>query len=217
MRWLPGRSRRRRGRDPSGRAWSAGRRGWRVGGDREPLDRRDLDAVAPHGLDLGRVVGQQPHRQQPERAEDRRAGGILPAVHGQVELELRVDGVEPGVLQGVGLQLRDEPDTAALVSTQVDEHAALGRDPLQGTLELGPAVAPQRPEGVTGEALGVQSHQRVRSRGTTRADQRHVLVTGEPVAEPDGRELAVPGGQRRLGEGLDPVVQLPPGDRAARW
>ena len=91
--------------------------------------------------------------------QDRRTGGVLPGVDGQPEGGLRVDGVGAAVLLGVGAQLVDEPDAAALVTAEVDDDAALAADPRQGRLQLRAAVAAQGAEGVAGEALGVQAGQ----------------------------------------------------------
>ena len=111
----------------------------------------------------------------PEVGKDGRARGVLAGVDGQPELDLGVDGVEPGVLQRVGLELGDQADAAALVAAQVDDHAALGRDPLQRALELRAAVAALRAEDVAGEALRVQPDQGRTAPQAPRADQGEVL------------------------------------------
>ncbi len=62
------------------------------------------------------------------------------------------------VLLDVRPQLVDQADAPALVAGGVHEHAAvLGRDPAHGQPQLHAAVAPQRAERVTGEALGVEA------------------------------------------------------------
>ena len=123
----------------------------------QTLDGDDVDAQLSQGRDLGRVVRQQDDLGRPEVVQDRRAGGVLPRVDGQPEGGLRIDGVGAGVLLGVGAQLVDEPDATALVTAEVDDDAALAADPRQRRLQLGSAVAAQRPERVAGQALGVQA------------------------------------------------------------
>ncbi len=122
----------------------------------QPLDCDDVDAEVAQGRDLVRVVRQQDELGRTEVVQDRGAGGVLPRVDGQAQGGLRVDGVGARVLLGVGAQLVDEADAAALVAAEVDDDPALAADPGQRRLQLGSAVAPQRPEGVAGQALGVQ-------------------------------------------------------------
>ena len=92
--------------------------------------------------------------------EDLRADAVVAQVGGEAELQVRLDGVEPAVLQRVGAQLVREPDAAALLA-QVEQHAraALG-DRAQRRVQLRAAVAALRAEHVAGEALRVHAHQR---------------------------------------------------------
>jgi hypothetical protein len=86
-----------------------------VGGgdlDGELLD--DLEAVAGDGVDLLGVVGEEAHLADAEVEEDLRAGAVLAEVGGQAELEVGLDGVGALVLEGVGLELVDQADAAAL-------------------------------------------------------------------------------------------------------
>ena len=98
---------------------------------------------------------------QPEVDEDLRADAVVAQVGGQAELEVRVDGVEPLLLQLVGAQLVQQADAAALLR-EVEQHAAaLLLDHRERRLELLAAVAAQRVEDVAGEALGVHAHEHV--------------------------------------------------------
>ena len=96
------------------------------------------------------------------------------------EREVRLVGVDPGVLQRVRLELRVEPDAAALLP-QVEEVAAGLGDALDGLAQLRPAVAALAPEHVSGEALAVG------------ADQRHAALVrrmgGSAIAEREGEVL----------------------------
>ena len=119
---------------------------------RDPLG--DLEAEALEAAVLGRVVRDEPHRGDAEVDEDLRADAVLPAVDGQAELEVGVDGVAALLLQAVGGDLVADADAAALVAAEVHDHAAaLLGDDLHGRVELDAAVAAQRAEHVAGEAL----------------------------------------------------------------
>ena len=98
---------------------------------------------------------------QAEVDEDLRADAVVAQVDRQAELEVGVDGVEPAVLQLVGVELVEQADPAALLG-EVEQHAAaLALDHRQRRLELLAAVAAQRVEDVAGQALGVHAHEHV--------------------------------------------------------
>src|SRR5437899_793672 len=89
---------------------------------------------------------------------------------------VRLDGIEPLILQGVGPQLVHEPDPTTLLP-QVEEYpATLLRDAGQRGVQLVGAVAAIRVEHVAGKALGVDANEdRLAARhGAHR--QRDVLV-----------------------------------------
>ncbi len=118
-----------------------------------------------------------------------------------------------GVLQLVGLQLVHQPDAAALVAAHVQHHAAaLPSDHLQRGVELRAAVAAQRSEHVTGQALGVHADQHVVPvsvrAGDVAADQRDVLDVVVEGGVADRAELAVPGRDAGLGDALDVLLVL---------
>ena len=146
--------------------------------------------------------------------QDRGPRGVVAGVDGQAERGLRVDRVGAGVLLGVGAQLVDEPDAATLVAAEVDDDPALAADAGQRSPAAGPAVAPERAEGVAGQALAVQARTRTGPRGPqpARADEGDVLVAGQGVAVAVGREGAVDRRDAGRREPLDPVVALAPGD-----
>ena len=120
------------------------------------------------GRHLGRVVREQDDPSHPEVVEHGRAGGVLARVDGQAERSLGIDGVGSAVLLRIGAQLVHQPHTTTLMATEVDDHPALSATLAKDACELRAAVAPQGPEGVTGEALGVHPDQG-RGRGATRA------------------------------------------------
>ena len=73
-----------------------------------------------------------------------------------------VDRVGTAVLRDVRAQLVDQADAPALVTGGVDEHASpLGGDHAQALAQLDAAIAAQRAQGVSGQALGVEAHEHV--------------------------------------------------------
>ena len=89
-----------------------------------------------------------------------------------------LDRVLALVLELVGAHLVEEPDPAPLLP-HVDEDAApLGLDPLQGLVELEPAIAAARVEDVARQALGVHAdqHGRVAGHRAHHEGQRHAAV-----------------------------------------
>src|SRR5258708_29775796 len=67
--------------------------------ERDPLHHLQTEAVKT--TVLGRIVGQIPHGGDAKIDEDLGADAVLAAVDGKAELEVGVDGVEAGVLQGI--------------------------------------------------------------------------------------------------------------------
>ena len=112
-----------------------------VGGvrrDREALDGRDVDAVARIALRPwpGCSSAAAPTT-SPRAVRIAAPAAYSRRVDRQVELELGVDGVEARVLQGVGLQLGDQPDAAPLVAAQVDERRRPRRRSAPATARAG--------------------------------------------------------------------------------
>ncbi len=117
------------------------------------------------GLELGGLVGvvaQQPDPVGADRAEHLGAGAVVPLVLAAAQREVRLVGVEAGVLQRVGVELGVEADAATLLA-QVEQEPALLGDPLDRLAQLRAAVAPLRPEHVAGEALAVRPDERRRT------------------------------------------------------
>ena len=170
-------------------------------------------AVQPHPL--GRVVGQQPHRADPQVDQDLGADSVISGIGGQPELEVGVHGVFAGVLQLVGLQFVHQPDAAALVAAHVQHHAApLPSDHRQRGIELGSAVATTGAEHVTGQALGVHAHQHVVTLTVGAADvatyQRHVFDLFIDAGVADRAKLPVPRRDTGFGDARDVLLVLAP-------
>ena len=99
------------------------------------------------------------------------------------EGDVRLVGVEAGVLQRIRVELGVEADAATLLA-QVEQEAAVGRDALHGLAQLRTAVAALRPEDVTGQAFAVRAHER------GLAAVGRALQGAPPVAEPEQQVLA---------------------------
>ncbi len=96
---------------------------------------------------------------------------------GRPSSRVGVHGVVALLLEAVGTDLVAEADAATLVAAQVDQHAEpLPVDGLHRGVELHTAVAAQRVEDVTGEALRVHTHEHVVLALHRTADHGHVLL-----------------------------------------
>ena len=144
---------------------------------------------------------------QAEVLEDLQADAVVARVGAVAEGEVGLDGVEPLVLEGVGPELLDQADPAALLG-QVDQGAdPLVADHLEGQVELVAAVAAERVEQVAGEAGRVHPDQRGR-RPSARSPMTMAIgsLPGScltPVA--DDPAPAVAGRQLGLGEPVRPA------------
>ena len=89
----------------------------------------DGQAESRDAGDLLRIVREHTDRGQTEVGEDLRADAVLSRVGRKPELEVRLDGVEPGLLQLVGQELVEETDPATLLGEVEQDTAALDLDP----------------------------------------------------------------------------------------
>ncbi len=85
---------------------------------------------------------------------------VVAQLGGEAELLVGLDGIEPFLLQLVGVNLRRQADAAAFLP-HVKQHAVAGGfDLRERGVELVAAIAAQRAEDVAGEALAVHAHER---------------------------------------------------------
>ena len=140
-----------------------------------------LDAVLHELTALLGVVAEQPDRRDAEVAQHVGRGAVLTGVGGQAERQVGVEGVEAVLLQPVGAQLVDEPDASALVAAQVDDDPAVVADRVEGGVELRPALALERAEGLAGQALGVDPHERPVGGGGPSGPQATIAMWSAPV------------------------------------
>ena len=121
----------------------------------------DREAVALESVDLLRVVGQDPDARQPEIHEDLSADAVVAKVGWKAELQVRVHGVQPVLLELVSAQLVEQPDAAALLREIEQDAGAFALDHRERRIELFPAIASKRVEDVARQALGVDPHEYV--------------------------------------------------------
>ncbi len=134
-------------------------------------------------LDLRRIVRHQPHRLHAEHAEQACGALVRAEVGREPEDAVRVDRVEPVVLEVVRGDLVRDPDPASFLR-EVDQGAVRRRsDSLQGGIELGAAIAPLGSEHVARDALRVEANKNVLSPRDTTLDERDVLLPREGTLE----------------------------------
>src|SRR5579864_7495963 len=106
------------------------------------------------------IIGQQAHLADAQRLQHFSRKREIAVVRLEAQALIGFHGIESGILQFVGLQLRHQADAAPFLLL-VNQHAgALFGDHRKRHLELLPAIAAQRREDVAGEALGMNADQR---------------------------------------------------------
>src|SRR5205814_5436888 len=117
----------------------------------------------------------------------------------KAEVTVRVDRVEPQVLELVRAQLVQDADPSALVSDRVEHDPSPFRGHAsQSEAQLGAAVASQRPQDVSGEALRMQTDQESVSRADLPTDDGEVDPSGSCL---DATALKLPVRGRDRGAG----------------
>ena len=135
----------------------------------------DADAGLFQGVNFVGIVGEKAHLTDPERAKNLGWHAKLALICLEAEPLVGFHGIEPAVLQRVGLEFGHEADPATFLLF-VDENAgALLGNHGKRHLELLAAVAAQRAENVTREALRVNADER-RSGLYVSHDQSHSLL-----------------------------------------
>ena len=86
-----------------------------------------LDALLAQGFHLGRIVGQQLDLGIAEIEQDVRGQIVVARLDRGADGDVGVDRVVALVLQGIGADLVDEADAAALLEGQVDQDAERAR------------------------------------------------------------------------------------------
>src|SRR5665213_2745280 len=105
------------------------------------------------------------------------------------------------------MQLAHEPDATPFVTADVQHDAsAFGRDRRHRGVQLRTAIAAQRAEHITGQALGVRTYEDVLavvSSADLTHDERDHLGAVEQAAVPDRPPFPMESRQPSLGDALD--------------
>jgi len=162
----------------------------------------DGDARGFEGSNFVRVVREKAHGADSEMAEDGSGELVVAEVAFEAELFVGFDGVGAQILELVGAEFVHEADAAAFLEFVDDDAASGGSDFGEGDFELSAAVAAEAVENVSGEALGVDAHERRGIGGDIAHDERHGFVdsTGRLALEAIDPEGAVFGGEVGLGD-----------------
>ncbi len=119
----------------------------------------DVDAAGGEGRHFFGVVGEEADARQVQLAEHGGGDVEIALVGFPAEGAVGVDGVEAAVLQGIGAELVDEADAAALLGKVHDGPGALGGHAGDGALQLRAAIASQRAQEVACKTFGVDADQ----------------------------------------------------------
>jgi len=120
----------------------------------------DVDAVIDQPLALQRVVGHQPHAVDAQFLEHRSRHLVGSSVGRQPKSKVCVQGVVTQVLEVVGLNLGIQADASSFLTEVYDRADSGVLHGSHGQLQLRATVALEAPKRVTGEAFGVNAHQR---------------------------------------------------------
>src|SRR6185437_6726364 len=191
---------------------------------RDALD--NLDAHRLQRRHLLRIVGDQADGFHAHHLQHRCRQLILPAIRSIAKLQVRLNGIQPLVLQFVRLELRHQANTAALLGLVEQNAGACIRNRGQRQLQLLPAVAAQRVEDVSRQALRVDAHngrcglhvahhQRNRRLDSLRWRRKRVIAglrISHHAFKPEDAELTPPGREVGLShlahgfEGHAPII-----------
>jgi len=106
------------------------------------------------------IIGEQPDGAYAQAFQDFCREREVAVVGFESETFVGFDGVETGILEFIGLELRHQADAAAFLLFVNEDACAFFRNHLKRQFELLPAIAAQGVEDVAGQALGMHPDQR---------------------------------------------------------
>lgn len=111
----------------------------------------DDDAMLLNRRDLERIIRDETHGSYPESIENLFHDGVFPIVCRKPELFIGIDRIESRILECVGTDLVQKPDTPPLLS-EVDEDSSHLCNHLQCGIQLLSAITLERMKDITGDA-----------------------------------------------------------------
>jgi len=163
---------------------------------RDPSD--DVDPVLAKSVHLGRIVRHESDTPHVQRAQHLGRAAVVARVLGKAEEPVGLERVEAVFLERVGPELVGEPDASALLSEVEQDARVVPGQGLERGRELVAAVAAERSQHVTREALRVKPRGDRLLAGDLSMHQGHMLLPGRVGRERDGTEVAKPSGKLDL-------------------
>ena len=140
-------------------------------------------------LDLGRIVGHQPHPRHAEQVEHARGVAEAPLVEAEAEDFICVIGVVAPRLQAIGANLVGEAVAAPFLVEIEDHAAAVFRHVAGGVAQLVAAVAFERAEQIARQAGRMQADMHGTSEIGLSDDHRRLVAQALAAAKHDDFRL----------------------------
>src|SRR5215471_4619930 len=118
---------------------------------------RYVDAGMSEAVELGWIVGQQPHPRAAEQLQHAHRDAVIAFVVVEAQHGVGVDGIETVVLQLIGADLVGEAEAAALLLQVKNDPTAMLLELRKRQAKLIAAVASPRAEHVSRQASRMQS------------------------------------------------------------
>lgn len=109
---------------------------------------------------LFRIIREEPHLRYFEVLKNGGRQGVVSQISLETELLVCLDRIQAFILKLVRAQFIQQSDTTAFLMFVDEEAAALSHNLIERQLQLCPAVTTQAMKHVTGQALGMNPHQR---------------------------------------------------------
>src|SRR5207245_9968994 len=147
---------------------------------RHPLDH--LEAKAFEAIDLLGIVREQTDLSNPKVVKDLAADAVIALVGGMAQRLVGLDRVQSPILQVVGMELVQEPDTSPFLVPDVENYAhAVGSDHLHRRVQLRATVTSKAAEDVARQTFRVRAQENGPLWIDVAQHQREVILVAEDV------------------------------------
>ena len=178
----------------------------RMDDERHALD--DLQAIALQPRALRGIVRQETNGGKPEIGEDLCADAIVAEIRCKAELDVRLNGIAPLILQSVGTHLICKSDAASLLPYVEDNALTLCLDAAHCRCELIAAVTAHRAERIPRQALRVHAHENIFLAAHIPLDNGEVTAFVERVLVGDQFEMPILAREVHLRNPMDKVLRM---------